>query len=326
MESSTVSRSTGSRLIARRLRGAQEDPHPLDARPRRPRRCAANHSGDSDMTSDVSAFGGYQYSMSGIVVQTLDPASTSDWSGEWDGTSYSAPTVTSLVAHVRKECQQRFGSNLPPGFLRALFRTAAWGGNPQDGLYSTPSDVFDWADGAGWIDATALDWFCHSSGGSTGGAGSITIDLEGGSNPTGVTTEYRPGYPKPQGYHPLDYTEPSNGSFARKEYLLAQASLSIGDRVRVTISYDVCGDDPLASSSVGVDIDLDLYLYNSSTSAYIYGSQSLHDNNEGFDVIISDEDGNGDYQLLISRPEDQKSHCGDKNMVLWWAGRWGSPW
>lgn len=191
---------------------------------------------------DIMAFGGDTFV--GDLVQTLDFGGTNDWSGSREGTSYSAPAVTSMVAHFRKACEPYFGSNMAHQFLRALLRTSAWAGNPDAGQrYSTPSPSADWLDGAGWVDAPALDWWCQS--GTNGTGGTIGINLTGGSDPNrGTTTIYDPGDPAPQA-QPMDYTDPSDtGAYPRKEYELAAMFLQVGDRIRFTISWDVCATGP----------------------------------------------------------------------------------
>lgn len=43
--------------------------------------------------------------------------------------------------------------------------------------------------------------------------------------------------------------------------------------------------------------DFDLYLYNQSAGRYVFGSQSLDDNNEGFDVVVPED---GDYLVFLA--------------------------
>jgi hypothetical protein len=266
---------------------------------------------------DVVAFGGVD---GGDQVKVLSIGGASDWSGAQQGTSFSAPIVTNMLAHFVRECIHQ-----DPVVLRAITRTAAWAGNPVGWNYSTPSDIFDHYDGGGWVDAPALDWFCNFSSGSDGGAGVVTVDLTGGSDPAGTGTEYEPGEPPPSGA--TNYTPPhDNSTFARKEYLLAEGVLAVGDRVRFTISWDACATDEEASTTAPVDIDLDLFLLAGNSGNYIYGSQSVDDNNEGFDVRISEEDGAGRYRVVYSRPAAVDESCGSSTLALGWAGRWGSPW
>ena len=59
----------------------------------------------------------------------------------------------------------------------------------------------------------------------------------------------------------------------------------------------------------------------------VYGSQSIEDNNEGFDVTINEQDGACRHQVLDSRPEGDTTDCeGSTELRMGWAGRWGTPW
>ncbi|MBK7578656.1 MAG: hypothetical protein IPI67_00485 [Myxococcales bacterium] len=50
---------------------------------------------------------------------------------------------------------------------------------------------------------------------------------------------------------------------------------------------------------MSVYTDFDLYLYNVTTGQYVYGSQTLDDNNEGFDITFPSS---GHYQIWLSWP------------------------
>jgi len=54
-----------------------------------------------------------------------------------------------------------------------------------------------------------------------------------------------------------------------------------------------------------VSVDFDLFLYNPALG-YVWGSQSLDDNNEGFDYTVQAGEG-GTYQVWLTWPRDQQS-------------------
>ena len=276
-----------------------------------------NPPGTDREEPDVVAFAGDRFI---DYTRVHNFSSTTDWSGQQDGTSFAAPVVTNLLAHMQRWCPNF--SVAHPLVKRAVIRTAAWAGNPVGNAYETPNNVnVDGIDGAGWVDAPALQWFCEGPG-STGGGGLIGVDLTGGSDPEGQDSDYEPG--RPPAMQPTDYTPAHDPSFARKEYLLGEATLNAGDRVRATITWFSCATAIDGTSIADVDIDIDLFLLKvSGTPTYIYGSQSIDDNNEGFDLLVPEE---GTYKVVFTRPASVTQSCGSENILLGWAARWGTPW
>ena len=208
--------------------------------------CFSNQKNDSATLDreepDLVALGGdSDATCSGTyvdTVQTLDFASTTDWTGSTAGTSAAAPSVTSIIAHARVACTN---INLTSRVIRALLRSAAWAANPADGRYSTPSLSEDFADGAGFADAGTIDWFCQQPPGN--GVGEGAVDLTKGDPMLGGKSTYTPGKPKPQGGLVgdvvLDETEPhatqlpGDTSFARRYVTaIASATPSRGTRAR----------------------------------------------------------------------------------------------
>ena len=65
--------------------------------------------------------------------------------------------------------------------------------------------------------------------------------------------------------------------------------------------------------------DLELFLFNATTKTYVYGSQSIHDNNEGFDVTISASDGGGSYIVMLAWPDGARDCSSATTMRYGWA-------
>ena len=69
----------------------------------------------------------------------------------------------------------------------------------------------------------------------------------------------------------------------------------------MTWSWDGCALSDTGFAPAGVSVDFDLFLY-SPTLGYVWGSQSLDDNNEGFDYTIPAGEG-GRYQVILAWPD-----------------------
>jgi hypothetical protein len=282
--------------------------------------CYSSYKNDPTLTDkeepDVVAFGGARDALCELPyfgAQVHEFGSTSDWTGEESSTSYAAASVTSMVAHVRNECASL--GIMEPELLRALFRAAAWE-NPHSEDYSTPSLGYDYRDGGGWIGADALDWFCSGTG-SGGVMATIQGQLSNSDPAPQGTTTYTPGDPHGVSY-PLNYTEAEN--MTRHWKLIASATLVENDRARFSLSWDSC---PLDIPPV-VGVDFDLFLFNKTTSEFVYGSQSLDDNNEGFHVRI---DKDGVHEVWVGWPANDPDNCsGTEDYEFAVVGRWGSPW
>lgn len=230
------------------------------------------------------------------------------WGGEW-GTSYSAPTVSSLIALFREYCEpireQRFNQRI----FRALLRTASYAGNPHGPAYSTPKPSVDHRDGGGLITAPKLHDACDSP---SGDFGEITIDLSGGTAPPDDRRLYTPGWNPAGETQSLgapdaelqDFSNNPSSSDLKADKLL-EVSLSPGDRLRYTWSWDACALDDEGDAPVAVSVDFDLFLYNPALG-YVWGSQSLDDNNEGFDYTVQPGEG-GTYQVWLMWPREQQS-------------------
>ena len=226
------------------------------------------------------------------------------WVG-FHGTSYAAPAVTSMLTLYREACEPSSGDRLSQRALRALARVAAWGGNPADAAYSTPTPSDDHLDGGGLLMAKALLSMCGD--GSNGGTKDVVIDLEGGE--PGPMPEapspYQDDWSAPgetQSFvGPLDYGYQPGPSSGRKWAVFQEGDFPAGSRLRVTWSWDGCALSDTGFAPAGVSVDFDLFLY-SPTLGYVWGSQSLDDNNEGFDYTIPAGEG-GRYQIILAWPD-----------------------
>ena len=274
---------------------------------------------------DLTAFGGNRNTTFGPCqggftqeVETLDPnGGTNDWDGD-SGTSFAAPSVTSIAALTREACAPFWGSPLDARFLRSLLRTAAWGGNPDgDWRYSTPVPTWvansDRKDGAGMLLASGAIEFCGEGplpDGGTGG-GWFPVDLtNGGPMPGSTSSDYQGNNYIPPGgadYYPVP--PPTSGPDARVGQLLwtSPPSLDAGARIRFTLSWDSCATDPSGDAPASLPVDFDLFLVNVTTDEIVYGSQSIDDNNEGFDVILTED--SSDYEVWMNWPETSTSGC-----------------
>jgi hypothetical protein len=63
-----------------------------------------------------------------------------------------------------------------------------------------------------------------------------------------------------------------------------------------------------------VATDFDLFLLNRTTNSYVYASQSIDDNSEGFDVILPSD---GDYEVLLEWPSGNAGCGGTKEPISW---------
>lgn len=261
---------------------------------------------------------------SSIDVLVADPRVDCCWAGS-NGTSFSAPSATAIVALHRERCEPDLGP-LSGRQLRATLRTMSYRANPDGELrYSTPKQ-FDYEDGAGLL--TAFTW-CGSGAedGWTVGAQDQSIDLSTGTSMPGGETAYTPGEPRETGgvAYPL-YTSPTDASRVG-----LQVGALEGKRdsvVRWSLSWDGCISTPEAVGAASPAVDYDLFLYNRTTNTYIYGSQSIDDVNEGFDVIIQSSDLSSPkatdvFEIWVSWPSGSTA-CGGGTMdeIAWaWALR-----
>lgn len=281
---------------------------------------------------DVVAFGGYR-TMS-VGSRTLDvgvdmnTASTTAWDVSY-GTSFAAPVVTSLVALFKKQCKANWGGTIHERNIRAVFRNAAWGGNPDGWSYSTPIAVgasgADRKDGAGLLYANPILEYCDPRvPGPNTATGTVNVTTtSGGTPPTGNNPYLDGGVSPDQLTLPAPkltaYTPANQGR--RGLALYTWSSLNAGQRVRASISWDAC---PAAQSGIAPaksKWDFDLFLYNQSTNTYVWGSQSLDDNNEGFDFLLNSS---GTYVLILAwRTKVGEGYCGSETSEpVAWAARW----
>jgi hypothetical protein len=64
--------------------------------------------------------------------------------------------------------------------------------------------------------------------------------------------------------------------------------------------------------------------YNATNGRWVYGSQSVDDSNEGFDITIQESDGEGEYWFMAAWPEgvvgcDGATHEGMAWALAWWT-------
>lgn len=261
----------------------------------------------------------------------LRAVGTTDWSGDV-GTSFASPAMASVAALTKEAC----GGSLDHLLMRAILRTAAWGFNPADYPYSTPGPGEDWKDGAGGLFATAVLPFCGIGTGSnpTVASGNVNVSLNsGGTLPAGAAPDA--GSPPPggcllapcgaaqsaQGGVHIDSYTPPGPNDGRVGGSFLSLFLNAGERLRVTFSWDACPVGMTGTAPDTVSSDIDIFLYSEDNAAYLYTSQSIADDNEGFDVTIPDSWG-GRFTLyygVIPTPGCN----GATSEPSAWAAEWG---
>ncbi|MBX3209164.1 MAG: hypothetical protein KF764_29290 [Labilithrix sp.] len=230
------------------------------------------------------------------------------WLGDI-GTSFAAPAMTALAALLKQACSP--SGELNQKWIRAVLRNAGWARNIADFPYSTPSTNLvtggDWKDGGGALFASAALAFCGIGGddGPRAAAGNDPGDLsKGKASPptTGGCSACDDNQDKSLQGPRIAAVGPPNGGNDRREYTkLWEAEFKPGDRIRATIAWDNCPTGKIAPAPVATDLDLFLYLKEGPSSGrYIFSSQSVTDNVEGFDVIIPE---GGHYEIYWTYPQ-----------------------
>jgi hypothetical protein len=95
-------------------------------------------------------------------------------------------------------------------------------------------------------------------------------------------------------------------------------ALTVGKRIRVTASWDGCADDVSGPAPGSVAVDFDVFLYHVDSQSYVWGSQSIFDNNEGFDFTVQEA---GEYHVWLAWELGSKSCEGTSSerlgVALW---------
>jgi hypothetical protein len=265
---------------------------------------------------DVMAGAGERDANCVSQTEGVDVALVKTWTTEWGaspGTSFAAPTVTSIAALTREACAWRW-PDMDHRIIRAIMRTAASKYNPSGLRYSTPTQGVDWEDGAGFVSAQLVEPFCDAGMRANSGLDSPNLLTGDGSNPQG-SVEYEVGQPGEgtggSGFSLQAFTSPNDGT--RVWQVVSDLGyLTPGVKVRATISWDTCTDD------VDLDhIDYDLFLYrqNPEGSGFVTASQSADDVEEGFDFQI----GTADNYVLYAGWVPRLGCHGASTEVYGWA-------
>ncbi len=255
----------------------------------------------------------------GVDVDVLDVfGSTTDWTTN-DGTSFAAPAMAGFGALLKEAC----GGGMDQRLMRAMLQNGAWPKNPESHAYSTPAPGVDYRDGSGGLVANSALLFCGIGGG--GGPASeakpIDVDLTGGGPLPEGPSKYDPS--KPPGSKGQSYTPPGPSDGRRGERYFG-LHLKPGNRVRATFIWDSCPAAVSGAAPASVATDIDIFLYNRTANRYVFGSQSIDDSSEGYDVTISDAEGEGDFELYYAFPEKSPG-CGGSTIepaawaVTWWS-------
>lgn len=255
----------------------------------------------------------------GVGVDVLNVfGGTTDWTVN-DGTSFSAPAMAGFVALLKEAC----GGSIDQRLVRAMMQNGAWPKNPDSHPYSTPAPGVDYRDGSGGLVANAALLFCGIGGG--GGpsvkAKPINVDLNGGDPLPKGPSKYEPGKPPGSEGQSLTPPGPSDGRRGGRYFAL---HLKPGNRVRATFTWDSCPAAVSGAAPAAVATDIDIFLYNRTANRYVFGSQSLDDSSEGYDVTISAAEGEGDFELYYAFPQ-KSTGCGASTVepaawaVTWWS-------
>jgi hypothetical protein len=255
---------------------------------------------------------------------------TTSWTALTDGvtgTSFAAPAMADLAALMTGAC-----SNPGEQMLRATIRQAGIAGNP-DGqyLYSTPGKG-DFKDGAGFVSAADAYAYCGSTTGELDGgvvvkSGKVSQNLASGTTfralgpDASVLFDARtppPGGQALSNLHLESYTTP--GLFDGRLYSeILNTKLVVGNRIRVSLTWDSCPAAMTGTAPAPLAVDFDLFLRNSTTGKWVYGSQSINDNNEGFDVTIPSAWGAGGYQVYVAWPSGAVGCYSSPTETFAWA-------
>lgn len=140
------------------------------------------------------------------------------------------------------------------------------------------------------------------------------IDLGSGEPLPEGEVHYDPEEPREEGFEPapLSYDLPEVGRVGR---LMGTVQLDAGNRIRYSISWDSHYDS--LGGTRQPTVDFDLFLYNASTGAWLVGSQSVHDVNEGFDVVIDSHE-EGEYEIWLGWPSGESGTEG----LAWASAIW----
>jgi hypothetical protein len=240
-----------------------------------------------------------------------DTGINTDW--RWDaGTSFAGPTVVALAALMREACGDARGWSARA--LRAIMRTTAYEENPHGPPYSTPVAPvggvtpleYDWRDGGGWLSPQTAAAACDLDP-VDGEDGEGIFDLLTGDGTTvNARIEYDPTKPQQlvrgDDEHWRDWALPIGGRVFDTVYYLE--SVPAGSRIRATISWNGCTDNPQSPWVALPARDIDLFLVRVDfvgsgpkdyVGAWLAGSQSVNDVNEGFDVEVNST---SDYAIV----------------------------
>ncbi|MGE0791215.1 MAG: S8 family serine peptidase [Sandaracinaceae bacterium] len=276
-----------------------------------------NPLGSDREEPDLVGSGGSDSGCSSYSTEVLvaDPSVDCCWTGNV-GTSFAAPAATAVATLHRERCEPTQGT-LTGRRLRAVMRTMAYSGNPDGVLrYSTPKE-FDYADGAGLLTAFLGCGEGGPEGLTTGDGDDPDHDLSTGGSLPGGDVEYDPGFERETGRDSWGlYTTPTSSSRVGRQ--IGSGSWKQGQRIRWTVAWDACIASASSGTAASPATDFDVFLFNATTGAYIYGSQSVDDVNEGFDVVLQSSDlsspsATDDFEIWLSWPDDAEGCGGGTN-------------
>ena len=254
-------------------------------------------------------------------INVPDATSTTAYKGD-AGTSLASPAAAAMIALAQEYCETRFNQTFSNLAWRAIARNATWDANPTGWKYSTLNSVSgDHEDGGGLLTLGALVNVCHppTGGGPTTQRVGKVINLNdpGDPPPVGGLPPGNGFGPPPggQSLHTRNSTPPNPGTDRRKYVRLTSfVGLPEGTRLRATLTWNSClVTSGVAPGEIGVDFDLFLWHDGPTNPRPYYGSQTIDDNNEGFDVTLQKGDG-GDLSVWVAFPDTATGCAGGGGM------------
>ncbi len=270
---------------------------------------------------DIMALAGFgQRCKEGSLVDVMEVGSKTDWTGN-AGTSFAAPAMAGLTALLKEAC----GGKLHHNAVRVILRNAGWTRNVTDYRYSTPvtpaDPDYDWKDGGGALYASAALAFCKPTGpGPDNDSGSDPGCLDCGGPPPFDGRCKDCGPIPPEGKRMQSATPFGNGDDRLYNlYWKSGHKMEAGKRIRTSVAWDSCPASVSGLAPAEIETDIDVVLVNRTTNQAIYGSQSVTDSVEGFDVTLPSD---GEYELYWTNPKGAKGCGGGGYEPFYWAVTW----
>lgn len=332
----------------------------------------SNYPNYHDQT--VANFSNWQNSSSNIEVEKPDIVAIGagvqvakhdgdpDAAEGWNGTSFAVPVVTGYLALLTEYCWK--GVVQSPLVYRTLLRAAAWSPHSFDAdsdpdtpcpasvginpLFPTAAYGCDYRAGVGSLDTRHLLVFCGEANEECGESFDepcVEYGEEHDVEPDDPRWVSIGDYPHLETADPEEFLD--NAFALTRDDRGSQAmvlkswgsTLDAGTRIRFAFAYNSCPTSPSFSTfssvaAVNFDVALCGRTVLNSEEKCIFISESLHDTNEGFDVLLPEDLYAVDLLVIGPRDNDDPAYwpeCNDGNGRVaraesWaWALAWWGP-